>query len=202
MLAARPRSTDACARAQPSQPTAAHTQTVASSPAPQALRHQLVPSALPRHSGRLLELLLVRLRRWPRDSGQLELWAEAKGLLFEASVGALFGTTFLGQNAQAGDAGATAAAAAAEASAPCPGGGGGGAVPACSAQAQRLQDAFFAFEAGFELAASPVPHLLQPRFLAARRTLLRALRCAGVVRALGVRRLHAGPAHCCCRGFS
>ena len=148
-----------------------------------------MPSALPRHSGRLLELLLARLRRWPRGGGQLELWAEAKGLLFEASVGALFGTRFLGQDAQAGDAGATAAAAAADASAPCPGGGGGGgAVPACSAQAQRLQDAFFAFEAGFELAASPVPHLLQPRFLAARRALLRALRCAGVVRALGVRR--------------
>ena len=42
--------------------------------------------------------------------------------------------------------------------------------------AAALQAAFFAFEAGFELAASPLPHFLQPGFCAARRTLLRAFR--------------------------
>ena len=41
----------------------------------------------------------------------------------------------------------------------------------------RLQQALFAFEAGFELAASPVPHCLQPGFCRARRTLLAAFRC-------------------------
>ncbi|KAK9812805.1 hypothetical protein WJX72_004122 [[Myrmecia] bisecta] len=43
---------------------------------------------------------------------------------------------------------------------------------------QRLQDAFFAFEGGFELAASPVPHFLQPGFCRARRTLLDAFRAS------------------------
>jgi hypothetical protein len=42
--------------------------------------------------------------------------------------------------------------------------------------AAALQDAFFAFEAGFELAASPLPQALQRRFCAARRALLRAFR--------------------------
>lgn len=41
-----------------------------------------------------------------------------------------------------------------------------------------LRPAFAAFEAGFELATSPLPHALQPGFRAARRTLLAALRCA------------------------
>ena len=39
-----------------------------------------------------------------------------------------------------------------------------------------LRPMFAAFEAGFELAASPLPHALQPRFCAARRALLEALR--------------------------
>lgn len=39
-----------------------------------------------------------------------------------------------------------------------------------------LRPMFAAFEAGFELAASPLPHVLQPRFRAARRALLEALR--------------------------
>lgn len=42
---------------------------------------------------------------------------------------------------------------------------------------KRLQKAFFAFEAGFELAASPVPHFLQPSFCQGRRALLEAFRC-------------------------
>ena len=42
----------------------------------------------------------------------------------------------------------------------------------------ELQKAFFAFEEGFELAASPVPHLLQPSFSKARQTLLQAFRYA------------------------
>ena len=41
---------------------------------------------------------------------------------------------------------------------------------------ERLQQAFFDFEAGFELAASPVPHLLQRSFCSARRHLLKMLR--------------------------
>ena len=41
----------------------------------------------------------------------------------------------------------------------------------------RLQQAFFKFEEGFELAASPMPHLLQPSFCQGKRTLLEALRC-------------------------
>lgn len=40
----------------------------------------------------------------------------------------------------------------------------------------HLQQAFFAFEAGFELAASPVPHLVQRSFSKARRQLLQAFR--------------------------
>lgn len=40
----------------------------------------------------------------------------------------------------------------------------------------RLQQAFFDFEAGFELAASPVPHVLQCNFCAARRYLLSCFR--------------------------
>ena len=40
----------------------------------------------------------------------------------------------------------------------------------------QLQQAFFDFEAGFELAASPVPHVLQCNFTAARRYLLACFR--------------------------
>ncbi|KAG2423055.1 hypothetical protein HXX76_015571 [Chlamydomonas incerta] len=42
----------------------------------------------------------------------------------------------------------------------------------------RLARDFFAFEDGFELAASPVPHAFQPEFTAARRRLLAALAAA------------------------
>ena len=42
----------------------------------------------------------------------------------------------------------------------------------------QLQKAFFAFEEGFELAASPVPHFFQPSFCHARKTLLEAFRYA------------------------
>ena len=42
----------------------------------------------------------------------------------------------------------------------------------------QLQKAFFAFEKGFELAASPVPHFFQPSFCKARQTLLQAFRYA------------------------
>ncbi len=41
----------------------------------------------------------------------------------------------------------------------------------------KLRRAFFEFEEDFELAASPLPHFFQPRFCAARRTLLEAFRC-------------------------
>ena len=41
---------------------------------------------------------------------------------------------------------------------------------------ERLQKAFFAFEEGFELAASPVPHFLQPSFCKGRQALLEAFR--------------------------
>ncbi len=44
--------------------------------------------------------------------------------------------------------------------------------------AAQLQKAFFAFEEGFELAASPVPHVFQPSFCKARETLLQAFRYA------------------------
>lgn len=44
---------------------------------------------------------------------------------------------------------------------------------------KALRAAFFDFEEAFELAASPLPHLLQPKFCRARRTLLTAFRCAG-----------------------
>ena len=40
----------------------------------------------------------------------------------------------------------------------------------------RLQEAFFTFEASFELAASPVPHWAQPGFRRARQTLLAAFK--------------------------
>ena len=40
----------------------------------------------------------------------------------------------------------------------------------------HLQQAFFAFEAGFELAASPMPHWLQRGFCRARQSLLDAFR--------------------------
>lgn len=41
---------------------------------------------------------------------------------------------------------------------------------------RALRPMFAAFEAAFELAASPLPHALQPRFRAARHALLEALR--------------------------
>ena len=46
--------------------------------------------------------------------------------------------------------------------------------------AAKLQTAFFAFEEGFELAASPAPHVLQPTFCRARKTLLEALKYVGL----------------------
>ncbi len=47
----------------------------------------------------------------------------------------------------------------------------------CQAQDMaRLQQAFFSFESGFELAASPVPHALQGTFCAARSHLLTSFR--------------------------
>ena len=47
----------------------------------------------------------------------------------------------------------------------------------CNAQDMaRLQQAFFSFESGFELAASPVPHALQRTFCAARSCLLASFR--------------------------
>ena len=142
----------------------------------QALREQLVPSALGPHCARLLALALARLRRWPAG-GQVELAGEVRGLVFEASVAALFGPLFLGLPADE-----PAAAAATEQQQQQqrrrPEEAWRGTAPACSARAAALERDFFAFEAGFELAASPVPHALQPRFLAARRRLLAALRCA------------------------
>ena len=41
----------------------------------QTLQHELVPAELPRHTARLLHLLLARLRCWPA-AGQLDLVAE------------------------------------------------------------------------------------------------------------------------------
>lgn len=41
---------------------------------------------------------------------------------------------------------------------------------------KALRAAFFDFEEAFELAASPLPHALQPRFCGARHTLLGAFR--------------------------
>ena len=46
---------------------------------------------------------------------------------------------------------------------------------------EHLQKAFFAFEEGFELAASPVPHFLQPPFCKGRRALLEAFRLAATL---------------------
>ena len=42
--------------------------------------------------------------------------------------------------------------------------------------ANSLADAYFAFDGGFELAASPVPQWVQPNWCRARRTLLQAFR--------------------------
>ncbi|EFN50765.1 hypothetical protein CHLNCDRAFT_142513 [Chlorella variabilis] len=167
---------------------------------PPALRHELVPSSLPQHTARLLRLLLAHLRSWPA-AGQLDLVAELKALVFQASVALLFGPRFLlggepdarqqqqqqqqeeeqrqeqeeewerQQQARVQQEGGDGAA---QAGSPC--GGGRLGSPDPQSRAQRLQQTFFVFEAGFELAASPVPHLLQPRFLAARRRLLAALR--------------------------
>jgi len=142
----------------------------------QTLRHQLVPAALPQHTSRLLRLLLGRLGSWPA-AGQLELVAAVKALVFEAAVGALFGERFLADPQQQGKQGEqqqrkqqqqhgkgnTA-------------GSGAAAASSSSSRAAQLQDTFFVFEEGFELAASPLPHILQPRFLAARRRLLAELR--------------------------
>ena len=139
----------------------------------QTLRHELVPAELPRHTARLLQLLLARLRCWPA-AGQLDLVAELKSLMFQASVAALFGPQFLGQKPGQGQAQVH------------PGSAAAAAAGASSGRAEALQEAFFTFEAGFEMAASPLPHLFQPRFLAARRRLVAALRCGA-------------DACCCCR---
>ena len=167
---------------------------------PQTLRNQLVPAELPRQTSRLLHLLLAQLRRWP-DSGQLELGAALKTLVFQASVGALFGTQFLGGDSQREEGqqewhggqgqgqqewqegegqgrNGQQPAAGGDASGRCGSGSSNsdGRAASVALRAQRIQDDFFAFEAAFEMAASPLPHLFQPRFLAARRRLLAALR--------------------------
>ena len=151
--------------------TDAHTQTI---PLPQTLRHELIPSALPQHTARLLRLLLPRVQRWPA-AGQMELVSELKGLVFEASVAALFGPRFLGQQG-AEDGSSSSSDGDSDGRSGAHSSASQGSPAAGRSRAQRLQDAFFAFEGGFEMAASPLPHLLQPRFLAARRTLVAALR--------------------------
>ncbi len=52
--------------------------------------------------------------------------------------------------------------------------------------ADSLADAYFAFDGGFELAASPVPQWVQPRWCWARHTLLQAFRWG---------------LHCACRSY-
>ena len=133
----------------------------------ETLRHSLVPSEVPCHAARLLHLLLDCLRRWPA-SGQVDLVAAIKALVFEASVGALFGTAFLGEGCSSQGQQRPQQVA----------GDGPSSSSGSSSRAAQLQRDFFLFEEGFELAASPVPHLLQPRWLAARRRLLASLRCA------------------------
>jgi hypothetical protein len=145
-----------------------------------------VPSELPRHTARLAGLLLVQLDAWPA-TGQLDLWEQVKRLVFQSSVALLFGPAFLQSNAackhtQEGQPGASPGAAAASLQTNPASPSGCSSTPSSSSgrRAEQLQRDFFAFEAGFELAASPVPHILQPGFLAARRRLLAALRCGGV----------------------
>jgi hypothetical protein len=129
-----------------------------------------VPAALPRHNASLLRLLLAQLAAWA-PAGQLELSGALQRLVFHSSVALLFGPRFLGppdelaQPKPAADGGGEVS------------GGGSSSNGGGMRRADRLRQAFFAFEAGFELAASPVPHALQPSFLAARRRLLAALRC-------------------------
>lgn len=138
----------------------------------QALRHLLVPATLPQHTARLLRLLLARLQRWPA-AGQLELVGEMKTLVFQASVGALLGEAFLwGEQPQSCSTESSHDGSNS-------GGGGAPASAAAAAHALGLQQDFFAFEEGFELAASPLPHMFQPKFLAARRRLVAALRWEG-----------------------
>lgn len=117
---------------------------------------------MPRHNASLLRLLLAQLADW-EPSGQLELSGTVQRLVFHSSVALLFGPRFLGLPDGAAQ--------------PEQAAGGGHGKSKGTQRADRLRQDFFAFEAGFELAASPVPHLLQPRFLAARRRLLAALRC-------------------------
>ncbi|KAL4855710.1 25-hydroxycholesterol 7-alpha-hydroxylase [Chlorella vulgaris] len=152
--------------------------------APAALRHKLVPSELPRHTARLAGLLLMQLDAWPA-TGQPDLWELVKRLVFQSSVALLFGPAFLQSNAacqhtQEGQPGASPGAAAVSLQTDPVSPSGCSSTPSSSSgrRAEQLQRDFFVFEAGFELAASPVPHILQPGFLAARRRLLAALRTA------------------------
>lgn len=86
---------------------------------------------------------------------QVDLYPALQTLVFKVSVDTLFGPKFLAAHGGAG--------------APVKRG-----VP-------PLQRAFFEFEACFELAASPVPHLFLPQFRRARAQLLAALRYASVL---------------------
>ena len=140
----------------------------------QTLRHALVPASLPPHAATALRLLLARLRSWP-SAGQLELGGALKGLVFSASVGSLFGERFLQRClGEKGNRPASGSAGAGEQ--PGSVGAGAGASAAAAAALCPLAATFFEFEEGFELSASPVPHIFQPRFLRARRRLLAALR--------------------------
>ena len=147
----------------------------------QSLRHALVPSALDGLGARLLQLLLGLLASWPQ-AGQLDLVATLKTLVFEASVALLFGPHLLecSERAQSGRQHGSCGSSRGFSSATGPSvaayTAGGVTGPAAGVgRVSALQRDFELFNEGFELAASPLPAFLQPRFLAARRRLLAAL---------------------------
>ncbi|KAJ9527737.1 hypothetical protein QJQ45_000431 [Haematococcus lacustris] len=116
----------------------------------------------PRHSQLLADLRQGQAAR-PPDSlnwhaadllaALVELYSAVRRLVFLASVEVLFGAPFMDSLAWDSSGGLAEGPLA-------------------------LEAAFFSFEAGFELAASPVPHMFQPGFIQARSQLLAWLRAA------------------------
>ncbi|KAL6747863.1 cytochrome P450 [Haematococcus lacustris] len=130
---------------------------------------------------------------------QVELYSAVRRLVFLASVEVLFGAPFMDSLWGRGPGRGAAAT-------PYPSGSAGGGVSGSSSRGEgggrrvrplplekarawdssgglaegplALEAAFFSFEAGFELAASPVPHMFQPGFVQARSQLLAWLRAA------------------------
>ncbi|KXZ53780.1 hypothetical protein GPECTOR_6g698 [Gonium pectorale] len=169
------------------------------------LRHLLVPSALSAHM-QLLGTRALQLLPCYVHHTQVDLYSLCRGLVFHCGVEVMFGRTFvdgLGELMHLSDGGQRRASNGGDSGLEEGQGEGPeegdfadadagvwdralGAAPGGHAQCpsrppegvERLARTFYAFEEGFELAASPVPHAFQPEFVRSRAQLLRLLGAA------------------------